>query len=115
MENINKNNMKKLLGIMVLGLLLSGNVNAKEIWLDCLFRAKAGHTGFVHSFIINEKEKTLRMNGILQIVEEFDDRFILFTNPKKYEHIPNPVYTLDRITGVYNQTYKCKVVKKTLF
>ena len=51
--------MKKLLGIVVLGLLLSGNVNAKEIWLDCLFRAKAGHTGFVHSFIINEKEKTI--------------------------------------------------------
>ena len=106
--------MKKLLGIVVLGLLLSGNVNAKEIWLDCLFRAKAGHTGFVHSFIINEKEKTLRMNGILQIVEEFDDRFILFTNPK-YKNISSTVYTLDRITGVYDQRYKCKVVKKTLF
>ena len=106
--------MKKLLGIVVLGLLLSGNVNAKEIWLDCLFRAKAGHTGFVHSFIINEKEKTLRMNGIQQIVKEFDDRFITFTKAK-YKNIPSTVYTLDRITGVYDQRYKCKVVKKTLF
>ena len=103
--------MKKLLGIVVLGLLLSGNAYSKEIWLDCLFRAQAGHTGFFHSFIINEKEQTLHMNGILQIVKEFDDRYILFTDPK----YKLTVKTLDRITGAYDQKYKCKVVKKTLF
>ena len=105
---------KKLLWILGLGLLLSGNVNAKEIWLDCFFRATEGHSGFFHSFIINEKEKTLRMNGIQQIVKEFDDRFITFTKAK-YKNIPSTVYTLDRITGAYDQKYKCKVVKKTLF
>jgi len=109
--------MKKLLGIIVLGLLLSGNAYAKEIWLDCLFRAKAGHSGFFHSFIIDEKEKTLQMNGLLQTVKEFDHRYILFSNPNESDILQDGrrVRTLDRITGVYDQKYKCKVIKKTVF
>jgi len=108
--------MKKLLGIVVLGLLLSGNAYSKEIWLDCFFRAKAGHTGFIHSFIINEKELTLHMNGIPQRVIEFDERYILFADFKYKLNDPRSrIETLDRITGVYDQKYKCKVVKKTLF
>ena len=110
--------MKKLfLSILVICSFLGGNAYAKDIWLDCVYIAKTGHSGFSHSFIINEKEKKLQMDGLLQTVIEFDQRYILFFDPNESDILQDGrrIQTLDRMTGVYDQKYKCKVINKTVF
>ena len=105
--------MKKLLGILVLGLLWCNVSVAKEIWLECIFNPGKGHSGFVNSFIIDEANQTLIKNGVKQFVVEFDHRFIRFKGDAKDEDFY--VDTLDRISGTYDGRFKCKVVRKTLF
>ena len=105
--------MKKLLGILVLGLLWCNVSVAKEIWLECIFNPGKGHSGFVNSFIIDEANQTLIQNGIKQFVVEFDHRFIRFKGDAKDEDFYEK--TLDRISGTYDGRFKCKVVRKTLF
>ena len=60
--------MKKLLGILVLGLLLSGNAYAEEIILDCkgvsaTFDGKADVNDFDRTIIIDLNKKTWRNPG----------------------------------------------------
>ena len=105
--------MKKVI-VAVLVMLLWCNVSvAKEIWLECIFNPGKGHSGFVNSFIIDEVNQTLIMNGVKQFVVEFDDRFIIFKSKAETKDVW--AATLDRISGTYNRKYKCKVVRKTVF
>ena len=46
--------MKKLLGILVMGLLWCNPVLAKEIWLMCIGFPGEGRSGIAHSFIIDD-------------------------------------------------------------
>ena len=105
--------MKKLLGILVLGLLWCNVSVAKEIWLECIFNPGKGHSGFVNSFIIDEANKTLIKNGVKQFVVEFDHRFIRFKDKAESDDVWTR--TLDRISGTYDRRFKCKVVRKTVF
>ena len=68
---------------------------------------------FVNSFIIDEANQTLIMNGVKQFVVEFDDRFIIFKSDAEAKDFYE--YTLDRISGTYDSRYGCKVVRKTIF
>ena len=105
--------MKKAIGIIVLGLLWCNVSVAKEIWLECIFNPGKGHSGIVNTFIIDEANQTLIKNGVKQFVVEFDHRFIIFkSNAEAEDFYEN---TLDRISGTYLNTYRCKVVRKTLF
>ena len=105
--------MKKLLGILVLGLLWCNVSVAKEIWLECIFNPGKGHSGIVNTFIIDEANQTLIKNGVKQFVVEFDHRFIRFKSDAETKDVW--VGTLDRISGTYGDRYRCKVVRKTVF
>ena len=105
--------MKKLLAIVVLGLLWCNVSVAKEIWLECIFNPGKGHSGIVNTFIIDEANQTLIMNGVKKFVVEFDHRFIRFKS--KAETEDTWISTLDRISGTYSDRYRCKVVRKTVF
>jgi len=64
--------MKKGILILLVSLLWCNVSVAKEIWLECIFNPGKGHSGFVNSFIIDEANQTLIMNGVKQFVVEFD-------------------------------------------
>ena len=102
--------MKKLLGILVMGLLWCNPVLAKEIWLMCIGFPGEGRSGIAHSFIIDDIKKTVIHNGKEVSVIKFNEHTIIIeTYGAKY------VRTLDRITGYYEKRYKCTVVKKHSF
>ena len=56
--------MKKLLGIVVLGLLWSGNAISKEVYLDCYWVLADGPTDNSLLVTINEKTKYLKVGPI---------------------------------------------------
>ena len=104
--------MKKISIILVM--LFWCNVSfAKEIWVKCSFDPGKGHSGFVRTFIIDETNQTLIMSGVEKFVIEFNDRFIRFKD--KAEQKDLWAKTLDRISGIYDNKYSCKVVRKTAF
>ena len=101
--------MKKLLGILVLGLLFCNVGFAEDIYLSC----KGGT-----SFIINDKTKKIIMDGVEREVVEWRKEFITFHEgkiSKKISETTGDFPILDRITGYYSQKRKCTVVDGTKF
>ena len=72
--------MKKLLGIVVLGLLLSGNANAEKIILSC--KGEFLGTKYDDHYIIDTEKKTLRISNGEDVKVEISDSEILMTNLK---------------------------------
>ena len=122
--------MKKLLGIIVLGLLLSGNAYAKDVKLSCNHIKK-------ESFLIllmNDNKRFLKIEDIpgsyitLNITNFDKDRIDGYD---EYVHegklIQKLNYSLDRRTGFLNSRiwwadgdlftnrYKCEVIKENKF
>ena len=101
--------MKKLLAIIVLGLLWCNPGLAEDIYLSC-----GGGT----SFIINDKTKKIIMDGVEREVVEWRKEFITFHEnqiTKKISETTGDFPILDRITGYYSQKRKCTVVDGTKF
>tara|TARA_B100000900_G_scaffold393073_1_gene389189 strand:- start:512 stop:829 length:318 start_codon:yes stop_codon:yes gene_type:complete len=86
---------------------------AKDIYLSC-----ESSTKFRTSFIINDEEKILILDGIEREVVNWKKEFITFWKSQNIKEISEPRNfkpdTLDRLSGSYG-SYNCKVVKKTLF
>jgi len=106
--------MKKLLSIVFLGLLLSGNAYAKNTYLSCenLIPHKV-------SIIINDKTKKLILSGVEREVVNWSRNFITFwqSDFDKKLSIKNNLFkpsVIDRITGTYDK-YDCKVVDRAIF
>ena len=106
--------MKKLLGIVVLGLFLSTNAIAKDVHLSCenIIPNKI-------SIIINDKTKKLILGGFEVEVVNWSSNFITFwkNDLEKELSLETSLFkpsVLDRITGTYDK-YNCKVVKGTAF
>ena len=119
--------MKKLLGILVLGLLFCNTVFAKQTALACVKKFNKGNIS-THSIIINDDDQTLTFNGdSLHTIVEWNENFISFNPSSKTKFQiemdmiiedmlgPQTEYRLDRITGYLNGTYKCEVVTKPKF
>ena len=86
---------------------------AKDVYLSC-----ESTTKFRTSFIINDEEKILILDGIEREVVNWKKEFITFWKSQNIKEISEPRNfkpdTLDRLSGSYG-SYNCKVVKKTLF
>ena len=101
--------MKKLLGILVLGLLFSNVGFAEDIYLSC----KGGT-----SFIINDKTKKIIMDGVEREVVEWRKEFITFHEneiTKTISETTGNFPVIDRITGYYSKKKHCTVVEGTKF
>ena len=124
--------MKKLLGIVVLGLLLSGNVYAKDVKLIC---TDIKDEGISHILIINDNKKTLivedepglydALNVGVYNSDEIDGDKRIEINGKVEQQF---VYNIDRRTGVltltshflssnniYRNISNCKLFKENKF
>ena len=106
--------MKKLLGILVLGLLLNSNAYANDTYLSCenLIPNKV-------SIIINDKTKKLILSGVEREVVNWSRNFITFWQDDldKELSIKNKLFkpsVIDRITGTYDK-YDCMVVDRPIF
>ena len=80
--------MKKLLGIIVLGLLLNGNAYAKTITLSC----SVADTGYKYSIILDTWKKSIIMDRKLAKVQKWGKYEILAS-------IEDSHYILDRVNG----------------
>ena len=80
--------MKKLLGIIVLGLLFSSNAYAKEITLSC----SVADTGYKYSIILDTWKKSIIMDRKLAKVQKWGKYEILAS-------IDDSHYILDRVNG----------------
>ena len=89
------------------------HVYAKDIYLSCESKTK-----FKTSFIINDKEQKLILDGVEREVVNWKKEFITFWKSQMMKEISEPRNfkpdTLDRISGSYG-SYSCRVVEKTLF
>ena len=112
--------MKKLIGIVVLGLLFSGNTFAQNVHLSCesIIQNKI-------SIIINDKTKKFTLEGVEVEVVNWSSNYITFWKndlekklslessrknwSKTGTYLVKPS-VLDRITGTYGK-YNCKIVK----
>ena len=124
--------MKKLLGIIVLGLLLSGNVYAKDVKLIC---TDIKDEGISHILIINDNKKTLivedepgfydALNVGVYNSDEIDGDKKIEINGKVEQQF---VYNIDRRTGIltltshlisskniYRNKSNCKLFKENKF
>ena len=86
---------------------------AKDIYLSC-----ESITKLKTSFIINDEQKKLILDGVEREIVEWRNEYITFWKSDLMKEISEPRNfkpdTLDRIAGSYG-SYNCKVVKKTLF
>jgi len=90
---------KKLLGIMVLGLLLCSNAYAKDVYLTCVaFNGLADR-----SIVFNDDTQIIIVNGKEVNADEWNERIIRWGNN-----------SIDRITGVYGD-HTCSVTSGTKF
>ena len=103
--------MKKLLGIVVLGLFFSSNVYSKEIALSCSVTS----SGYKYSIILNTSKKTIILDNKEAKVKKWNKYEIL-------ANISDSHYILDRVNGTLKleggsgDSYgQCKVKDKTLF
>jgi len=113
--------MKKLLGIVVLGLLLSGNAYAEKVMLSCKPQDKKNKPV---SFILDDKNKNLVFEGTEFLNEKSDINGLMY-NEHRITFIWKGIVELDRITGaleissisidIKDKYYSCKKVKKTKF
>ena len=98
---------------LILFLIWTGPVYAKDIYLSC-----ESTTKFKTSFIINDEEKKLILDGVEREVVNWKKEFITFWKSQMMKEISEPRNfkpdTLDRISGSYG-SYSCRVVEKTLF
>ena len=124
--------MKKLLSIIVLGLLLSGNVYAKDVKLIC---TDIKDEGISHILIINDNKKTLIVEdepGFYDALsvgvynkDEIDGNKRIEINGKVEQQF---VYNIDRRTGIltltshlisskniYRNKSNCKLFKENKF
>ena len=105
--------MKYIRSSLILFLLWTSPVYAKDIYLSC-----ESTTKFKTSFIINDEEKKLILDGVEREVVNWKKEFITFWKSQMMKEISEPRNfkpdTLDRISGSYG-SYSCRVVKKTLF
>ena len=89
------------------------HVFAKDVYLSC-----ESTTKLKTSFIINDKQEKLILDGVEREIVEWKKEFITFWKSDFMKEISEPRNfkpdTLDRIAGSYG-SYNCKVVKKTLF
>ena len=121
--------MKKFLGILVLGLLWCNTAFAKKTALSCV-KESTQHGNTAHSIILDEKNKTIILDGLEVFkILEWNDDIIKFhrtdpdsggfsENTKKIldELTKSDSFSiLDRITGYYNNKFKCKIVMKTAY
>ena len=130
--------MKKLLGIIVLGLLLSGNVYAETLTLNCSFEKYVDRTNIYAEKIIPKNQlstlttddkfitleikskndiKILDNSLMVQITKKIiipfkiDDNFIHF---KELEN-SSDIYSLDRRTGLLLVNYKSSKEKLRIY
>ena len=98
---------------LILFLIWTGPVYAKDFYLSC-----ESTTKFKTSFIINDEEKKLILDGVEREVVNWKKEFITFWKSQMMKEISEPRNfkpdTLDRISGSYG-SYSCRVVEKTLF
>jgi len=98
---------------LILFLIWTSPVYAKDIYLSC-----ESTTKFKTSFIINDEEKKLILDGVEREVVNWKKEFITFWKSQMMKEISEPRNfkpdTLDRISGSYG-SYSCRVVEKTLF
>ena len=116
--------MKKLLGIVVLGLFWCNIANAKEILLSC--EKKRDENIYKTSIVLKENEQKLIINGNVNFnyeTETWNKNYIIVFrewtdsegNNKKIK------YMLDRITGSFGSPntqknkYQCSIKNKSLF
>ena len=94
-------------------LLFITSVRANDIYLSC-----ESTTKLKTSFIINDAQKKLILDGVEREIVDWKKEFITFWKSDFMKEISEPRNfkpdTLDRIAGSYG-SYNCKVVKKTLF
>ena len=112
--------MKKLFGIVVLGLLWSNVGFAEDIMLSCEPSNKKDKP---ISVVLNDKEKKVIYNGF-KITVKYNS---LLYGDKKISFVQNSVIysaNIDRITGILEEVwikpfktkfFKCKKVNKTAF
>ena len=122
--------MKKLLGIVVLGLLFCNTAFAKQVTLSCS-NIKKGLAS-THSIIISDNDKTLILDGLeAHKIIKWNKYIILFEATAKtklqleieqtVEEIVGEIdgtqnlNKLDRVTGYFNNTHKCTVVARQKF
>ena len=124
--------MKKLLGIVVLGLLISGNAYSKDIKLIC---KDVKDEAISHILIFNDKEKSLKVErdtGFFELADvgvynsdEIDANVMIKIDGKIVQQMN---YQIDRRTGVlflvsyffdngsmYSNTSNCELFKKNKF
>ncbi len=122
--------MKKLLGILVLGLLFCNTAFAKQVTLSCSNIKKELIS--THSIIISDNDKTLILDGLeAHKIIKWNKYIILFEATAKtklqleieqtVEEIVGEIdgtqnlNKLDRVTGYFNNTHKCTVVARQKF
>ena len=124
--------MKKLLGIVVLGLLISGNAYSKDIKLIC---KDVKDEAISHILIFNDTEKSLKVErdtGFFELADvgvynsdEIDANVMIKIDGKIVQQMN---YQIDRRTGVlflvsyffdngsmYSNTSNCELFKKNKF
>ena len=98
---------------LILFLLLTSNIFAKDVYLSC-----ESPTQVKSSFVINDEKKSLILNGVEREVVNWTKEYISFWASDQFKAIQEPrnlpPNVLDRISGSYG-VYNCEVVKKTLF
>ena len=117
--------MKKLLGILVLGLLLSGNAYAKNLKLDCNFITR----DFISNVFIDIKGDisllevktnfTVRKNTTWEMDTFYENNYIIIG---KSSYSPEPYLKINRynLNAFYNDHQmndhngKCKKLKKAI-
>ena len=98
--------MKKLLGILVLGLFLSSNAYAEKIKLSC--ERKFNTLIIAHSVILDPSKEELFYDGVLAKTIIWGRNAIWFSHHERG-------HQLDRVTGYLDNEYKCKKVRKNVF
>tara|TARA_Y100000768_G_C23574744_1_gene494327 strand:- start:256 stop:573 length:318 start_codon:yes stop_codon:yes gene_type:complete len=105
--------MKILTLLIFFFLTLITSATAKDIYLLC-----ESTTKLRTSFIINDIQKRLILDGVEREIVNWEKEFITFWKSDFMKEISEPRNfkpdTLDRVAGSYG-SYNCKVVKKTLF
>ena len=108
--------MKKLLGIIVLGLLLSGNAYAEVLKLSCV----ASDNSMTINVVIDADKNYATVQNYPAALKVTSERYIM--EYRMYDKPPDINFSIDRNTGIYNEVWfgsktlyfngRCSLAKK---
>ena len=107
---------KKLLGIIVLGLLLSGNAYAEVLKLSCV----ASDNTMTTNVLIDADKNYATVQNYPAALKVTSERYIM--EYRMYDGPPDINFSIDRNTGIYNEVWfgsktlyfngRCSLAKK---